>query len=1189
MYLKRIEMKGFKSFADKISMEFGQGITAIVGPNGSGKSNIADGVRWVLGEQSAKALRGNKMEDVIFTGTDNRKPLGFAEVSITLDNRDNLLPIDYSEVMITRRVFRSGESEYYINKTGCRLKDINELFMDTGVGKEGYSIIGQGRIDEILSTKSEDRRRVFEEAAGIVKYKSRKEEAERKLEKTKENLVRLQDIIEELKRQIEPLREQSEKAKSYLEMRERLKELELNVFIRNIERLNLQKSRITEKIKEYQRIIYDKNNIEANLETALNNLTSRIQQVDDELRETQERLYSRLNRIEKKEGEVRVLNQKIESENEGINLHKKEIERLKEEIEKIIIEKDQKFNDYRELKEKLDEKRGLLEAFQNNLDSIGIQVGEEEEKIEGLKSQIIENMNSISELNSRANSLKTMSDNIYKRNVQIMEEIQTLQKSIEKLEVEYKDLQEKNQGFDKQYNSLTNNLRSLEKQVFKARDELAMLKQRAEKTKNRLRSELSRLDLLKEMDKEYEGYSKSVRGLMEGCKTDKNLARGIIGPVAELIQVKEGLETAIEVALGYSLQNIVTYNEEDAKIAIEHLKKNKLGRATFLPVASIKPRFLSESEQRAVKMKGCIGTASDLVKCAGNIRNVIDSLLGRVVVVDSLDNGIAMARAFGYSFKIVTVDGDVLNPGGSISGGSSYSKETGLLQRKREIEKAEKNINELKRTAAALEESINKLVKEERNRQKEIEDIKASIHKLDIERTRTIETLEARRREIEDKKNKVEVLLKEKIDLESDFQETQKAINEIYMKAKDVEDDNRKKQEQIKALQKINSEKKQDRENILQQITVHKVEAARMGQKLEDLHNNLEASVQYLQKLQLSILEREKEIEINKNNIKQIENQIGEIQKEIINLKEEKNKDNEEIIRLQQLRTKSQQRLKEKEESIKAVNKEVSEIEEKYHKSEVQLTKVEMELSNIHDRMWEEYEVTFIKALDYRKEIGDFKAVEEETASLKRRIKLLGNVNLDAIEEYKNVKARYDFLNKQREDLIEARDSLNKIIKEMVETMKKQFSTQFAVIDQKFNSVFRELFGGGKAQLILAEEDNVLESGIDIVAQPPGKKLQHLSLLSGGERALTAIALLFAILMVKPTPFCILDEIEAALDDANVERFGKFLKRLSKNTQFVVITHRKGTMEEADNLYGITMEEKGISKLVSIKLEDKVS
>lgn len=1189
MYLKRIEMKGFKSFADKISMEFGQGITAIVGPNGSGKSNIADGVRWVLGEQSAKALRGNKMEDVIFTGTDNRKPLGFAEVSITLDNRDNLLPIDYSEVMITRRVFRSGESEYYINKTGCRLKDINELFMDTGVGKEGYSIIGQGRIDEILSTKSEDRRRVFEEAAGIVKYKSRKEEAERKLEKTKENLVRLQDIIEELKRQIEPLREQSEKAKSYLEMRERLKELELNVFIRNIERLNLQKSRITEKIKEYQRIIYDKNNIEANLETALNNLTSRIQQVDDELRETQERLYSRLNRIEKKEGEVRVLNQKIESENEGINLHKKEIERLKEEIEKIIIEKDQKFNDYRELKEKLDEKRGLLEAFQNNLDSIGIQVGEEEEKIEGLKSQIIENMNSISELNSRANSLKTMSDNIYKRNVQIMEEIQTLQKSIEKLEVEYKDLQEKNQGFDKQYNSLTNNLRSLEKQVFKARDELAMLKQRAEKTKNRLRSELSRLDLLKEMDKEYEGYSKSVRGLMEGCKTDKNLARGIIGPVAELIQVKEGLETAIEVALGYSLQNIVTYNEEDAKIAIEHLKKNKLGRATFLPVASIKPRFLSESEQRAVKMKGCIGTASDLVKCAGNIRNVIDSLLGRVVVVDSLDNGIAMARAFGYSFKIVTVDGDVLNPGGSISGGSSYSKETGLLQRKREIEKAEININELKRTAAALEESINKLVKEERNRQKEIEDIKASIHKLDIERTRTIETLEARRREIEDKKNKVEVLLKEKIDLESDFQETQKAINEIYMKAKDVEDDNRKKQEQIKALQKINSEKKQDRENILQQITVHKVEAARMGQKLEDLHNNLEASVQYLQKLQLSILEREKEIEINKNNIKQIENQIGEIQKEIINLKEEKNKDNEEIIRLQQLRTKSQQRLKEKEESIKAVNKEVSEIEEKYHKSEVQLTKVEMELSNIHDRMWEEYEVTFIKALDYRKEIGDFKAVEEETASLKRRIKLLGNVNLDAIEEYKNVKARYDFLNKQREDLIEARDSLNKIIKEMVETMKKQFSTQFAVIDQKFNSVFRELFGGGKAQLILAEEDNVLESGIDIVAQPPGKKLQHLSLLSGGERALTAIALLFAILMVKPTPFCILDEIEAALDDANVERFGKFLKRLSKNTQFVVITHRKGTMEEADNLYGITMEEKGISKLVSIKLEDKVS
>ncbi|MBA1333824.1 MAG: Chromosome partition protein smc [Firmicutes bacterium] len=1189
MYLKKIEMKGFKSFADKIEMEFGPGITAIVGPNGSGKSNIADAVRWVLGEQSAKSLRGSKMEDVIFTGTDNRKALGFAEVSITLDNKDGHLPLDYTEVMITRRVFRSGESEYYINKTGSRLKDINELFMDTGVGKEGYSIIGQGRIDEILSTKSEDRRKVFEEAAGIVKYKSRKDEAERKLEKTKDNLTRLQDIIEELNRQIEPLQEQSEKAKAYLQMKERLMELELNVFVRNIERLNRQRSQITEKIKEYQRLIYEKNNIGASLEAAFNNLSNRIRQIEDEIQKQQEKLYSDINLIEKKEGETKVLLQKVLGENESIKLHEKEINRLNQEIERMKTEKENRLSEYRELSAVLDEKKKLLDAFQENLDSISMQVGEEEGRVEELKSQIIENMNTISQLNSKADSMKAMNDSIYRRNLQIVEETQSLEGLSSALQRELKELYDKTAALKRDHSKQNEKHRRLENDLKRVRSEILALTQKKDRLSSELKSDFSRLELLKEMEREFEGYSRSVRGLMEGCRSSKELSRGIIGPVAELISVRSGMETAIEVALGPNLQNIITYDEEDAKRAIGYLKSNRLGRATFLPIASIKRRHLDKNEEKALRMKGCIGIASELVDCPENIRGVIDNLLGRVVVVDNLDSGIAMAKSFEYSFRIVTIEGDVLNPGGSISGGSSPSRETGLLHRKREIESIERRIGEKEKGLSSLKEEEKRLAEEEKEILPQIEYARDKIHRLDIERTRLEETIDARKRELEDKAGKIEEIRKEKLDLEIEYQETLNAVNEIQNKVKNYERENRIKQEQVRSLQKGSAEKKQDRENIMQQITVIKIEVAKMSQRLEDMHSSMEQSSLALQNLSLNKLEREKDIEINRNNIKKIENQIGEIKEEINGLIGEKNKGNDELVRLQQAKAGSQQRLKEKEESIKANNKEISEVEEQLHKDEVLLAKVEMELKGIHDKMWEEYEVSYIKALDYKKDIDNYRTVENEISDIKKRIKVLGSVNVDAINEYKRVKDRYDFLTQQRKDLIEAKDSLNKIIREMVETMKRQFSAQFAVIDHEFNKVFRELFGGGKAQLVLAEEDNILESGIDIIAQPPGKKLQQLSLLSGGEKSLAAIALLFAILRVKPTPFCLLDEIEAALDDANVERFGKFLRKLAGNTQFIIITHRKGTMEEADNLYGITMEEKGISKLVSIKLEDKVS
>lgn len=1189
MYLKRLEIKGFKSFADKIELDFGTGITAVVGPNGSGKSNIADAVRWVLGEQSAKALRGSRMEDVIFAGTENRKALGFAEVSITLDNRDNLLPIDYSEVMVTRRVYRSGESEYYLNRTGCRLKDIVELFMDTGIGKEGYSIIGQGRIDEILSSKAEDRRRVFEEAAGIVKYKTRKEEAEKKLEKTRENLVRLEDILEELQRQMDPLYRQSEIAKKYIKLKESLKELELNILVRNIEKLNAKKEQLTQQLKEYQRAVYDKNNVAASLESALNSLKNRVRQLDEELKETRERLYSTLNYIEKKEGDIKVVKQKIESIKGSNDIHRREISKLYGEIERLEGEKEEKEKTILSLKEAIEDKRRLLDAFQNNLDSIGIQVGEEEGEIEELKSQIIDNLNSISEYNSRVNSLKVLNDSILKRKQQVLEEIQQVEEYTKTAGRDIESLKSKLNEMDRQLQQLGDRRNSLRKALDEVRDRKQRMQQQCNVANNKLKSALSKLQVLQEMEKGYEGYSRSVKSLLEACSRNTHLSQGIIGTVARLIEVPEDLERAIEVALGYSLQHIVTRTEEDAKKAIDYLKSRELGRATFLPISSVKPRRLDKKELKVLNMKGCIGIASRLVKCPDNVRNVIDNLLGRIVIVDTLDNGIAMARAFRYSFRIVTLEGDVLSPGGAISGGSSLSKEIGLLQRKREIERLSKAVSVLERSCIEHEIKREQAVAEEKEIEEKLERLQESIHNVELDKTGVVQSVQSMEKDVYQYREKLLQLNREKEDLESDYLDTLSSINGLYKKIKEIEDQNKAKQERIKLLQKTSNERKQDRENILQQITTQRVEIARLGQKLEDLQEGLRETLQAIQKHRQSILEREGEIQLNKNNIQQLENQISVLKQEIERMVEGKNRDNQEIIKLQQLKTSCYQRIEEKEDAVKEIRNEVSRIEEKYHRAEVQLTRAEVELNNLHDRMWQEYEITFIEAMDYKKDIDDLKKAEQEVSVLKNKIKSLGNVNVNAIEEYERLKERYDFLVAQKEDLVNARNSLTKVIQELVASMKKQFSEQFKVINQKFSQVFSELFGGGKAQLVLTDEDNVLESGVDIVAQPPGKKLQHLSLLSGGERALTAIALLFAILMVKPTPFCILDEIEAALDDANVERFASFLKKLSRDTQFIIITHRRGTMEAADALYGVTMEEKGISKLVSVKLEDKAS
>ena len=1189
MYLKNIEIKGFKSFADKINLQFDSGIAAIVGPNGSGKSNIADGVRWVLGEQSIKALRGSRMEDVIFSGTDSRKALGFAEVSVTLDNSDGFLPIEYSEIMVTRRVYRSGESEYYLNRTGCRLRDISELFMDTGIGKEGYSIIGQGRIDEILSSKAEDRRKVFEEAAGIVKYKTRKEEAERKLKRTKENLLRLGDIIEELQRQIGPLAEQSRVAKSYMEMRDELKHLELSMFVRNIEGLNRQKNGIEDRSKELQRTINDKTGTLNRFEAETSALELRAMQVEEQLNEIQDKVFKNLNLTEKKEGEIKVLKQRVQGENESIKMHAKELIRIEQDIAIIEDEKRTRESEMQDLKNKLEDKKEIMESFQANLDRIGAQVGEEEERAEEIKAEIIENLNLISEQNSRVNSLRTLNETIYKRKEQLLEEMNNTSTRMEELRDERLELKGRLDTIARDIIEITRRRGMMEQKISSLAVKREGLEREQKKLSGTLGSDKSKLVLLQQMEKEYEGYSRSVRGLIKACGSDKILSNGIIGPVAKLIEVETGLERAIETALGYSLQSIVTNTEEDAKMAIEFLKRNKLGRATFLPVSSIKLRHLSKVEEGALKMEGCMGKASSLVRCPAKVQGIVQNLLGRVIVVDSLDSGIRMARAYKYAFRIVTVDGDVINTGGSMTGGSSHSKDAGLLQRKREIGLLKKAIKNKEETAKGIESALQDLNGEEQDTERRLKDTAEAIHGLELQRIKLSEMTEAKQKEFSEKETKIKQLKTEKLELETDYSDTQNEIDRINETIKEKETENRERQETIKNLQRISSGKKQDRENIQQQITAHRVEAARIGQRLEDVQAGYRRAVSSIQRLRASKIDREKEIEINKKNILKLESAASSLRQEIESLTEENKKDNGDMVRLGQFKTECRQRMKEKKTLGMEINREISELEKKLHRYEVQLTKVDMEIESLQDRMWADYEVTRIQALDYKCEIDSEKDALSRIGELKSNIKDLGNINLNAIDEYQRVKERFDFLLTQRQDLEGARDSLLRIIKEMLDTMRKQFGEQFAVINESFGRVFRELFGGGKAQVLLADSENVLESGIDIIAQPPGKKLQHLSLLSGGEKALTAIALLFAILSVKPSPFCILDEIEAALDDSNVERFGTFLKKLSSNIQFVVITHRKGTMEIANNLYGVTMEEKGISKLVSVKLEDMVS
>ena len=1182
MYLKSIEIHGFKSFANKIVFQFHNGITGIVGPNGSGKSNVADAVRWVLGEQKVKQLRGSSMQDVIFSGTETRKPLSYAYVAITLDNADHQLAIDYDEVTVARRIYRSGESEYLINGTLCRLKDVNELFYDTGIGKEGYSIIGQGQIDKILSGKPEERRELFDEAAGIVKFKRRKAAAQSKLENEKQNLVRVNDILSELEKQIGPLEKQSEVAKIYLKKKEELKTFDVNVFLLENNRIREQLASVEEKYGIASGDLKTTSEKYEGIKEEYEKIQQEIESLDEAIEQARTTLTDTGLLRGKLEGEINVLKEQINSA-KGSETHlnnrrsalEEEIAAKNREKDGILEEKDGIDAKVREITATADEVRTNLEEIQNKITELN-------GAIEAGKNTIIGELNQRATIRSKMGRYDTMMEQINIRKAELNSRILRAKSDEAAREENIKSLEE---TFDR----VTEELRLMnEKQVAselelgEIREKLTGKDAKLRETQNLYHQERSKLEALSNLTERYEGYGGSVKKVMEKKDTEK----GIIGVVADIIKVDKEYETAIETALGGNIQNIVTNDEETAKKMIQYLKQNRLGRATFLPLTSItNPQEFKNPE--ALKEKGVIGMADELVHIAKEYRNVAKAMLGRIVVVDNVDNAVKIARKFDYGIRMVTLEGELLVPGGAISGGA-FKNNSNLLGRRREIEELEKKTKQL----LSKVDSINKEIEDTKSRRNQmrmdLEALKADIQRKSIEQnTARLNISQARERMEEEVEGVASLKLEEK-EIESQIFEIKNGKESIQQELSNSEELEKNTQAQIVEFQKELEEKRLAEteaagkvsewdlrvEKMLQTQTFQQTNVARINGEIARCQAELD---EILEALSVNA----KEVELKKQNITEIEQTITASHDA---QNESENRLKEDVAKREALHEKQKNFFQSREEladRMTALDKEV-------YRLNAQKEKLEESIESHINYMWDEYEITLSDAAALRsEELTDLPAMKKEIASLKEQIKKLGDVNVNAIEDYKNLMERFTFMKTQHDDLVEAEKTLEGIIVELDTAMRKQFAEKFEEISREFDKVFKELFGGGKGTLELMEDEDILEAGIRIIAQPPGKKLQNMMQLSGGEKALSAISLLFAIQNLKPSPFCLLDEIEAALDDSNVGRFAKYLHKLTKNTQFIVITHRRGTMEQVDRLYGITMQEKGVSTLVSVNLIDK--
>lgn len=1181
MYLKRLDLQGFKSFPEKVKLEFNPGVTAVVGPNGSGKSNVSDAVRWVLGEQRAKSLRGDKMEDIIFAGTENRKPLGFAEVSILIDNQDGKLPLEYSEVQVTRRVFRSGESEYRINGTACRLKDIQELFMDTGVGREGYSIIGQGRIDEILSAKGDERRRIFEEAAGIVKYKTRKNEAVNKLEKEQQNLLRVDDIIGELEVQVGPLEQASEKAKEYLRLKEHLKQAETAAFCKDAERIDSQLEKLEQDeaaASEQMTESIAKSNTEkekaVQLREKSEELDALLQQQNDEMTELR-------GEMEKTEGEIRLREEQRANDEANISriqaeMAEKSRKQMENEAEQTTCQ-----SKMAALKLDMDRRQNELDALEEKYASLSNALTQDENKAESFKDEIFEQIRIGTEAKGEISKREAMKEQFLSRKEQLLAEKEHNESRLHQFDIHL-------QALEKQENDRKEHIRYLEQELDaleQDRKHAAQEKQRAESSlsgqEKRISETRSRLSLLMEMEKEHEGYYNSVKSLLN---LHDAAERGICGAVGQLLKVEEEYETAIEAALGGALQNVVTETEEDAKDAIQYLKKHNLGRATFLPATAIKGRPL-EGKNAIMAEVGVIGTAYDLVTFDEKFRQIALNLLGRIIVVQNLDKAVQLAKKYRHQYKLVTLEGDILNPGGAMTGGSAQKKALHVFGRSREIRNLRQALQSATDEASMLREKLLLANEDLQEIEDETVDKKMELQKVMV----TLSSGSGEKdKTLADQKEAAEKLSLLKLEETQLTEQLEGAEAEIEKFRKAEEESQKAMQfanEQLEAFQSSLSGEKEERDALMAEITQKKIDLSSAGQSvysMEETMLRLKEEAAALEKEQKRAAEQaafyEKNTDLRLEQQEDLKQKAADLSQQADCLQNQLNDTANEKSQTSETAAKAEEAAAQWKETANKLENELFRISAKKEK-------LEEEKQRITTQMWEEYEMTLRMAQEYAANLpedGEKRPVKE----WKNLIRALGDVNVGAIEQYKEVKERYEFLTAQREDILEAEEKLRQIIEELSTLMEKQFREQFKVISENFSQVFQEMFGGGKAYLKLTDTEHVLESPIEIVAQPPGKNLQNMQLLSGGERALTAIAILFSILKMKPSPFCILDEIEAALDDANVSRYAQYLKRFSEETQFIVITHRKGTMEHADVLYGVTMQEKGISKLISVSFSE---
>ena len=1181
MYLKRLELQGFKSFADRTVLEFRPGITAVIGPNGSGKSNISDSIRWVLGEQSMKSLRGSSSSDIIFAGTQNRKSLGFAEVSIVIDNTDGKLPIEYNEVTVTRKLYRSGETGYFINKAPCRLKDILELFMDTGIGKDGYSIIGQGKIDEILSNKSEDRRRVFEEAAGIVKYRTRKAESEKKLEQTKLNLLRINDILSEIEGSLEPLKLQSEKAKKFLDLREELKTVEVGLFLYNIESYR-EKLEALVKDEDIMQSQYDAENTKQEEASKLKErLNEEINQITQRIEEMQNEKFESSNQIEKMNSETNVAKQRMASNEENRIRFAEEIKEVEIRIQELEEEKKQK----QEKKENLQDNRKKFEEEltqkEEELKELTQKLSHKELEIEEKKKTVEEYTNEKYEVAGKINAQDMQWETLQKRQKALKQEITGTIAELDSARMQKQELSKNFYEIEKNRNETIKKQEEIAKEQQESIQKRKSFEEKINQLSYEIRMKQSRKQFLEETEREKEGYNKSVKSLLLACDKEESLRKGMHGVLANLISVPKEYETAIEMALGAALQNIVTETEEDAKKLIQYLRDKNLGRASFLPITSVKARPLENLNQKGIE--GVIGVASSLVSCKKQYEGIISNLLGKTVIVENMDSAIKLAKQNHYAFRIVTLQGDILNSSGSMTGGSVANKTVNILGRGREIEELEKQLQDMK-------QELERQEKQKQEYEDENQTLLEKVEALQNQRQEIETTYGAEKQKIiaiEETIQKLEkTLAKQKEeDAKSEEQKTENREEKQRLEARvqEISKEMEKLQLEIAEFVKVNQDNQTYIDNLNLDITNLKISVSSFDESSLSMEEMIERIEQDIQNQKISKQNKQQQIEKAVEENQSLQEKIKELEIEIEKIKERIANSGEEVETCKQTRVEKQQSLKQKEEEIQSQFKVLEDLKEQIVKMDIKKNKIEQDIQDTINTLWEEYEITPNHAEGYHKP-SNVQQATKQVNQLRNAIRDLGSINIDSIDEYKKTKERYDFMAEQRLDLENAASNLRKMIAEMTETMKTQFAEKFKVINQNFNEVFVELFGGGKAELILEDENNILECGIDIRVQPTGKKLQNMMLLSGGERAFTAIALLFAILKINPAPFCILDEIEAALDDVNVYRFAEYLKKFSKETQFLVITHRKGTMESADAVYGVTMEENGISKLLSMRL-----